>query len=355
MLGLTDRPLALAAVLLVAACASDDPAPAETDGASTGTEAGSTTAAATEASDTVPDPTAADGSSSGADTSGGEVLPADPAEFFTALSGLWVAPVTSWTSAGSFPTMNMDVRAASDGVLFSRVDFDPDNALRFAFAIEDHDGVPQLTYRNGGYFLGLLRDTRTVLESVEGDVWRFCALGGAGCGYVDARFDFSTPDTMRLDVDVMGTPHIEWNAVRREARALEGSFPHPPTQPGDADFPPMPQLDIQATWNEPLAEAADVWVVLSTTPCGINPVANCAPSRYMRAEAEAGSTSVVLTLEQIHAGSYSANAVLDRNRNIAAGILLPDTGDAISWPLDVGTTVPETGTGQLDLMLNTEF
>jgi len=353
MLELTYRPLALAAALLLPACGSDDPAPADSEGASTGAEAGSTSGTPTEASATEPDPTAADGSSGG-ESSGGEAEPADPAEFFTALAGLWVAPVTSWTSAGSFPTMNMDVRAASEGVLFSRVDLDADNSLRFAFAIEDHGGEPQLTYRNGGYFLGFLRDTRTVLHDRDGDVWRFCALSG-GCDYVDARFDFSGEDAMRLDVDVMGSRHIEWSAVKRETRALGGAFPTPPTLPGDADFPPMPTLEVQATWNEPLTEPADVWVILSTTACGINPVANCVPSRFMKAQAETGATSVVLTIEQIHAGGYSANAVLDRNRNIAAGILLPDTGDAISWPLDAGTTVPDSGTGQLDLMLNTEF
>ena len=173
MFDLTYRPLALAAALLLPAC-SEDPAPSESgsesQGASTGAEAGSTSGSPTEASATEPDPTAADGSSSGAETGGGEVDPADPAEFFTEIAGLWVAPVTSWTSAGSFPTMNMDVRAASEGVLFSRVDLDEDNGLRFAFAIEDHGCQPQLTYRNGGYFLGFLRDTRTVLHTRDGDV-----------------------------------------------------------------------------------------------------------------------------------------------------------------------------------------
>ena len=52
-----------------------------------------------------------------------------------------------------------------------------------------------------------------------------------------------------------------------------------------------------------------------------------------------------MTFEQIHDGTYSANAVLDRNRNMTAGVLLPDTGDAIAWPLDVSATVPESGTG----------
>ena len=114
----------------------------------------------------------------------------------------------------------------------------------------------------------------------------------------------------------------------------------------------MPELVVQASWDEPLAADADVWVVLSNTACGINPIENCVPSRYMRAVAEAGSTSVTMTFEQIHDGTYSANAVLDRNRNMTAGILLPDTGDAIAWPLDVSATVPPSGTGTVDLLLS---
>jgi len=353
MLDLTYKLTAAALLGLLPACivvveGEDD----ETD-----TEAGSTSRGETTGgplgSTGRPDPTEGqdESTTTAADTSGGQVPEADPAIFFTEIAGLWVAPVTSWTSVGNFPTMNMDVRAASDRVLFSRIDLDPENNLRFAFAIEEHDGEPQLVYRNGGYFVGILRDTRTVLESYDGNVWRFCALEG-GCAYVDARFDFSGDDAMRLDVDVMGMRHIEWNAVRREARALEGDFPTPETLPGDAPFPDMPELMVQASWDTPLEADADVWVVLSNTDCGIDPINNCVPSRYMRAVAGEGDTSVTMTLEQIHDGTYSVNAVLDRNRNMTAGILLPDMGDGISWPLDVSATVPASGTGEVDLLLN---
>ena len=308
----------------------------------------------------VTDPTTTDDASSSsaetsaADSSGGPSDDPDAAAFFESIGGLWVAPVTSWTSAGSFPTMNMDVRAASEGVLFSRVDLDGDNSLRFAFALEEHDGETILTFRNGGEFLGILRDTRTVLHGTDGTLWRFCALSG-GCDYVDARFDFTGEDSLRLDVDVLGMRHIEWAASRLETRPLGGAFPEPPTQPGDAAFPPMPELVVQASWNEPLAEPADLWVVLTDTPCGINPLANCVPSRYMRATAEAGATSVSLTIEQIHGGAYNANAVLDRNRNMTAGILLPDAGDGISWPLDVPANVPDSGSGTVDLMVSMDL
>lgn len=352
MLDLNYGLLAAALLALTPACivtadsegdGSDDGTDSEATGVedgSTGTAPGTSTAASSSAA----------GSSSGADGSSGGPTDVETAAFFESIAGLWVAPVTSWTSAGSFPTMNMDVQAASDGVLFSRVDLDSDNSLRFAFALEEHDGQSVLTFRNGGEFLGILRDTRTVLEETDGTLWRFCALGG-GCDYVDARFDFSGEDSLALDVDVLGMRHIEWIASRREARPLEGAFPQPPSQPGDADFPPMPALQVQASWGEPLLEPADVWVVLTATECGLNPIANCVPSRYMRATAEAGATSVTVGFEQIHDGSYRANAVLDRNRNMTAGVLLPDTGDGVSFPLDVPTEVPASGVGTVDLMM----
>ncbi|MEM6290292.1 MAG: hypothetical protein AAGA54_03475 [Myxococcota bacterium] len=343
MTGLTSTWLPAAAILLaLTACSSDD-APADTDGsavedASTSASgSSSTTNAATETSE------GADGSSSGADTTG--AVDVDTAAFFTAISGLWVAPVESWTSAGSFPTMNMDVRAASEGVLFARVDLDPDNSLRFAFALEEHDGQPQLTFRNGGEFLGIPRDTRTVLQDVDGGTWRFCALQG-GCTAVDARFAFDGDDGLQLDVDVFGRPHIAWPAVRREGRALQGAFPTPPVQAGDAPFPPMPGLRARTSWDVPLEQEGRVWVVLSSTTCGIDPLNNCVPSRFLSVVVPAGATEATLDFEQVHAGAYQANAILDRNGNLGAAALLPDAGDAVSLP-DTPATVPARGTGEV--------
>lgn len=354
MLSLNTRHSA-AAVLLLAACGTTD-APADTDaeGASTGVVATASGSTSIDSQGESTDPTTGDETTAAADTSGGVAPDADSAEFFEAIVGLWVAPVTSWTSAGSFPTMNMDVRAASDTVLFSRVDLDAENSLRFAFQLEEHDGQVQLVFRNGGDFLGIPRDSKAVLEEHTGDTWRFCALS-AGCGYIDASFTFESSERLRLDVDVMGMRHIEWVANRRETRSLDGAFPTPLPEASDAPFPPMPQLDIEAQWSVPLEQDADVWVILTDTDCGLNPVANCVPSRYMLAEAPAGSSNVTLTIEQIHPGRYSANAVLDRNQSISAGVLLPDAGDAVSFPLDAPTDVPTEGTGTLTLMLNADI
>ncbi|MCX4245888.1 hypothetical protein [Paraliomyxa miuraensis] len=273
-----------------------------------------------------------DGSSDGADSTG--TPPGDDAAhaFLQALPGLWVAPVTSMTSVGDFPIMAMDIRPADDRTLFSRVDLDADNNLRFAFALEDHDGEPTLVFRNGGYFLGFLRDTRTTLQEhdPQAGTWRFCAVTG-GCDYVDASFTLETPERLVLTATVLGRPHMHWEGMLVEARTLDGDFPYDPTPGADDDpFPAMPTLRVTVSWTTPTTEPVDAWVVLSTTDCSLVP-GSCQPSRFIRGTAPVGATSVDLVMDQIHAGSYQANAFLDHNGNLA-GTLAPDSGDLVSVP-----------------------
>lgn len=295
------------------------------DSGSTGDDAGATTTDETTGA-------VADGTSDGADETGSPPLDDAALAFLAALPGLWIAPVTSMTSVGDFPIMAMDIRPADDRTLFSRVDLDGDNNLRFAFAIEEHDGQPTLVFRNGGYFLGLLRDTRTTLEEHDptAQSWRFCAVTG-GCGYVDALFTLETPERLVLTTTVLGRPHMHWEGMLREDRPLDGDFPYDPA-PGAADdpFPPMPTLRVTLTWTTPTTEAVDAWVVLTTTDCSLVP-GSCQPSRFIRGVVPVGATEVELQLDQIHAGDYQANAFLDNNGNLA-GTLFPDTGDLVSIP-----------------------
>ena len=291
----------------------------------------------------------------GADSTGDATPPPADAgtEFLRRLPGLWVAPVTSMTSVGNFPIMAMDIRPADDRTLFSRVDLDDDNNLRFAFVIEDVDGVPTLVFRNGGEFLGILRDTRTQLveHDPDTDTWRFCAIA-AGCGYVEATIEV-TEDELILAADVLSRPHMFWEGQLAEERPTDGDFPYDPS-PGQSDdpFPPMPTLRATLSWVQPLTEPADTWILLSATDCGLAP-GSCTPSRFIHAPAPVGSTSVELVLEQIHPGDYSANAVLDRNGNLAAS-LLPDSGDLISLP-NQQVAVADRGESSASLMLLVEL
>ena len=308
----------------LAACTIGDDAPAgESDGAETS-------------------------SSSGASTTGDEGLL--DTSILERLPGLWVAPVQSWTSVGDFPTMNMDIRAASPNVLFSRVDLDSGNALRFAFAIEEHDGMDTLVFRNGGLFLGIERDSRTRL--VEADVdegrYRFCSVA-AGCPYIDAVFDFGADDEMTLDVDVMGRPHFIWRARRAETRTVPAPFPNDPAGlPGDAPFPEMPTLIVTLDFPTPTDQEASAWVILTTTDCGLAP-GSCTPSRFISGRVPAGSTTLELELPQIHAGDYKAIAVLDRNDNLGA-TFFPDRGDTVSLP-NQSLQVAPSGTTQAELLV----
>lgn len=331
-------------LVLLAACIPD--LADTTDGPPPGTSS-STTTTATSSSSTSDTPTTADpGTTTDLPTSTDPT--GDPAiagvELLTRLGGLWSGPATM-TVLGDFPRMNMDMRAASPHVLFARVDLDPFNSLRFAFSIETHQGQDVLIFRNGGQFIGLDRDTRTAL--VEHDLaaghWRFCAIA-QGCDYVDAVLDLAAPDHLLLDVTVKGRPHLRWDATREEPRTLPDPFPADLSSQGtgDAPFPPMPSLRTRVTWTEPLAADADVWILLSTTACGID--LGCTHSRSLRTTALAGATSAELVQLQLHPGEYRLNAILDRNQNMPQ-TLFPDAGDGIGV-LDESIVVDLEGESQ---------
>jgi uncharacterized protein (DUF2141 family) len=318
--------LTLAAAALACSGASGDA------GESSATAAGSTAGST------------ATGESTAGESTGGAAGPAG-LELLAALGGLWSGPATM-TPLGAFPLMNMDFRAADPRTLFGRVDLDAANNLRFGFAVETHGGEDVLVYRNGGYFLGILRDSRTAL--VEHDAaartWRFCHVG-MGCDYIDARFDLDEAgDGLLLDVKVKGAQHVYWDAKRVEDRTLPAPFPADAAPVGDGSnpFPDMPALEVTVQWLAPLAEDGQVAVILSDTPCDFQ--LSCNHSRSLFAAAAAGSTSATLTLEQLHAGPYNLNAILDRNGNMAT-TGFPDAGDGVAAP-NAKITVADAGTSQ---------
>lgn len=337
--------------LLLSACVVTDP---EADAGDEGT-AGET-ADDTTAGGSLDD--GSDGGSDDADSTGDDPVdpPADDAaaQLLRRLPGLWVAPVTSMTSVGNFPIMAMDMRPADDRTIFSRVDLDADNNLRFAFTTEELDGESTLIFRNGGEFLGFLRDTRTALveHNPEENLWRLCAVAG-GCKYIEARISFPSEDTLIVSADVLGTPHMHWEGQLEEERAVDGEFPYD-TTPGDLTdpFPPMPTLNTTLSWTTPLAEPTEAWLVLTTSECTLVP-GSCSPSRFIRGTAPAGATSIELVMDQIHAGDYQATAVLDANGNMAA-TLFPDSGDRVSLP-NQPIAVADRGQSDASIMLLVEL
>lgn len=284
-------------------------------------------------------------SSSGAphssSTGGADALAAG-AVLMERLAGLWSGPATQ-TPLGDFALMNVDFRAVDDHAVFGRTDLDAENFLRFAFWIETPAGTDTWIYRNGGFFLGRLRDTRTQLveHNEQAGTWRFCAVNG-GCAYVDALYDFDGDTALVFDVKVRGNQHVLWTASRLEPRTLPSPFPVDQTSlgTGTADFPDMATLQVTLTWTTALTQPADAWLLVTQENC--SPTGTCHVSRSIRAEAAAGAQSAVLTLPQMHHGSYKLTAVLDRNQNME-NTLRPDAPDGVSIP-NAAVTVGATGT-----------
>lgn len=265
------------------------------------------------------------------------------------LAGLWSGPATQ-TVLGDFPVMNMDLRAVDERALFGRVDLDDANNLRFLLSVEEHGDGPVLVYRNGGYFQGVLRDSRTALVDADESTgtYRFCSLEG-GCEYIDAVFELDG-DALLFDATVNGATHVVWSAARLEERQLPSPFPVD-EEPGapDAPFPPLPSAEVTASWPEPAPAGAKVLLSLSTAACPLTPTAGCDWSRSFIATLDGGETSVALPLEQLHPGGYRVNAVLD-----LAGDGAPSSGDRVSMP-NRALIVPAEGSASLSLSLSIEL
>lgn len=329
--------------LLIVACGGpgDTSTEASSEATSAGPGPGGTGGTTTPTTST---PTTSDASgpvsatmTSEAPTTGGDAVAG--LELLPRLAGLWSGTATM-TPLGTLKLMNMDLRAASGHVLFARADLDALNSLRFAFEIEAPNGAPTLVYRNGGYFLGLLRDSRTALVEQGEDSWRFCSTGAQGCDYIDARWTFSGADALVFDVKVKGAQHVYWEATRKESRALPEPFPAD-LEPlaSDAAFPPMPTLKLEVGWAGALAQDGEVWAIVTTGDCDLQ--LKCTHSRSLRAPVGAGATSASMTLEQIHPGPYKLNVILDRNGNMAT-TLYPDAGDGLGG-LNQAFTIAPTG------------
>jgi hypothetical protein len=243
------------------------------------------------------------------------------------LLGLWSGPVASSTSVPDIAMMNMDFRAIDDRMLYGRTDLDLANNLRFLFDLEEHPAYTGLVYRNGGYFQGVLRDSRTRVEAVDvgTGVYRFCSLD-QGCEYIDAIFHFTDDTTLELDVVVMGEPHIVWTATRIETREGPTPFPIDDTAQGGpgSPFPVLSDLTVDASFATAETGALLV-IVLSDTDC--QPT-GCAISRQSVTTLVGGETGASTTLVDVHPGTYRLNVLFDRD---ADG--LPDFGsDSFAQP-----------------------
>lgn len=268
-------------------------------------------------------------------------------ELLALLPGLWSGPATM-TPLGNFPRMNFDLRPVDGQMVFGQAELDAADTLRFGFNIETYGGRDVLAYRNGGYFGGVLRDTRTALDSTDGGTWRFCYVGDGGCDYIDARFTVSG-SSLVLDTHVRGQPHVYWNAQRQETRTVPAGFPSDLASRGDgsAPWPPLATVEVNASWATATAAPADLWLILTTTNCF--PSFGCHASRSISGALDGGVSSATLSLPNVHPGSYKATLLLDRDRNFAS-TFAPTSGDTLA--VDQALEVPDAGTATLNATLS---
>jgi hypothetical protein len=241
------------------------------------------------------------------------------------------------TPLGNFPLMNFDLRPTDGQFIFGQTELDSTDTLRFGFSIETYGGHDVLAFRNGGYFQGVLRDTRMQLMETDGGTYRFCDVA-QGCGYIDARFTVSS-STLSLDTKVMGAEHVLWNATLKEPRMVPAGFPTDLSSRGDGGepWPTLASVQVNASFGTTTAAPADVWLVLTTTPC--TPPSTCNSSRSLMASVDGGVSSTTLALPNVHSGDYKATVVLDLDRNFAAtGFASSGDRIAIDQPLTVGTS-----------------
>lgn len=322
------RVLFVSLVLVLSGC------PGPTTGSDAGTGGGSASAGGG----------SAQGGGAGGGTGGGGATDAGVVgvELLGKLAGLWSGPATM-TPLGNFPVMNFDLRPVDGQFVFGQSDLDSANTLRFGFSIETYGGRDVLAYRNGGFFQGVLRDSRTQLIETDGGTWRFCSVSDAGCGYIDARFSVSGSQ-LTLDTKVRGNQHVLWNATRDELRSVPIPFPSDTASRGDgsAPWPTMANVQVTANFGVTLTAQADVWVILTTTPCF--PSFSCRASRSVMRAAAVNDTTAMLTVPTVHAGAYKVTVLVDLDRNFAT-TRAPSSGDRVA--VDQDLTVNATGMATL--------
>lgn len=165
-------------------------------------------------------------------------------DFFKRIAGKWTGFNTNTPIGLDFP-MTVDFAANGDNMLFGMYKIDDSNNVLWGFNIETYNGKDVLAYRNGGYLLGLLRDSRTQLveyDEAKG-FYRFCAVSEHGlpvngCTYIEAKYTFTGTDKMLFEVTTRGgKPHVHWDAVRMKTNPLPATFPATTASQGNGSAP----------------------------------------------------------------------------------------------------------------------
>jgi hypothetical protein len=165
-------------------------------------------------------------------------------EFLHRIVGTW-SGINSNTPLGfNFP-MTVEFSASDPNFVFGKYQLDANNDVCWGFNIETYGGQAGLTFRNGGYLGGVLRDSRLKLmdhDTAKG-TYHFCAVleRGApvdGCNYIDATYTFLAPDHLTFVVTTLsGKPHVNWDATRSQTVSLPDPFPASVASEGNGSAP----------------------------------------------------------------------------------------------------------------------
>jgi hypothetical protein len=172
-------------------------------------------------------------------------------EFFQRIVGTW-SGINSNTPLGFDFPMTVEFAPTGPSFVFGKYQLDANNDVCWGFNIETYGGKNVLTFRNGGYLGGLLRDSRITLVDYDTQkgYYHFCAvlergLPVNGCSYIDARYTFTAPDHMLFVVTTQsGKAHVHWDATRTQTVTLPTPFPASVASQGDGTAPWPPAAGI---------------------------------------------------------------------------------------------------------------
>jgi len=166
-------------------------------------------------------------------------------ELMRRLAGTWTGLNNASRPVAYVFPMTVSFRPEGDNFLYGEYVVSSTDNVIWGFSVEDYGKGPVLAYRNGGYLLGLLRDSRTQLVEFDAAAgfYRFCAvkehgLPVDGCNYIDAQYTFLSENEVRFVVTTRsGTPHVDWTGTRTEQIALPDVFPATIESQGDGSAP----------------------------------------------------------------------------------------------------------------------
>lgn len=303
------------------------------------------------------------------------------------LSGIWHGPVYSSTPLGSYPEWIVDFRPISEAQISSKNELDSLNDIFMSFFIAKYGcNEYKMTFRNGGGFAGLVRNSYMVIDSVYESTalsfYRFKdPVSGGKRVYTDITFkgDSLIMKTYTNQYNTFNEPnmHMEWYAEKKDVSAAQDAIaafnfpqkmmvrdfsttfddvseavfysasadPYP-----EGEQPYLGNTNVNVTISNPgnPDNNKKVVIIITTEPLfnGVNFMPNnlIYRSRYVLVGAE---TNTGYNFNYMHPGEYYVNALYDDN-----GDSNFSSGDYMNSNFDVPFSLSSEGTQTVDVDIN---